>query len=157
MIYFRKLFDVINYVTFCWRMCSFMRLVTLQFKTRLQKCIRMRIIIFKIFIWGGIWSKFMFRNGVLQLRSRAIVKLISDRKFDDIFPQMKIFNTVIPLNCCSLDFRGFRGKLRSSPAIIFVFLVRFYCCGLSVKTSKGNKQTSVFPGKSKNKSFRSYL
>ena len=33
-----------------------MRLATLQFETRLQKCIRMGITIFKTFIWGGISS-----------------------------------------------------------------------------------------------------
>ena len=33
-----------------------MRLATLQFEMKLQKCIRMGITIFKIFIWGGITS-----------------------------------------------------------------------------------------------------
>ena len=33
-----------------------MRLAMLQFETRLQKCIRMGIAIFKIFNWGGISS-----------------------------------------------------------------------------------------------------
>ena len=32
----------------------FMQLVKLQFELKLQKCIRMGITIFKIFIWGGI-------------------------------------------------------------------------------------------------------
>ena len=36
-----------------------MRLATLQFETRLQKCIRMGITIVKIFIWGGL-RKFSF-------------------------------------------------------------------------------------------------
>ena len=55
-IYCRIWFDVINYVTFRWMTCSFMRLATLHFDTKLQKCIRMGITIFKIFIWGGISS-----------------------------------------------------------------------------------------------------
>ena len=33
-----------------------MRLATLKFEMKLQKCIRMEITIFKIFIWGGISS-----------------------------------------------------------------------------------------------------
>ena len=53
-IYCRILFDVINFVTFRWMMCGFMRLATLQYKTKIQKCIRMGIIIFKILILGGI-------------------------------------------------------------------------------------------------------
>ena len=45
-----------SFITFSWMMCSFMRLAMLQFEKRLQKCIRMGITIFKIFIWGGISS-----------------------------------------------------------------------------------------------------
>ena len=30
--------------------------ISLQFELKLQKCIRMRITVFKIFIWGGISS-----------------------------------------------------------------------------------------------------
>ena len=37
-------------------MCGFIRLATLQFELKLQKCIRIGITIFKIFIWGGISS-----------------------------------------------------------------------------------------------------
>ena len=48
-------FDVVH-VTFLWMLCGIMRLAMLQFETKLQKCIRMGIIIFKIFIWGGISS-----------------------------------------------------------------------------------------------------
>ena len=54
--YCRKQFDVFNYVAFCWMTCCFMRLARLQFEMKLQKCIRMGITIFKIFIWGGIFS-----------------------------------------------------------------------------------------------------
>ena len=53
-MYCRKLFDVINYVTFRLVMCGFMLLATVKFETKLQKCIRIGITIFKIFIWGGI-------------------------------------------------------------------------------------------------------
>ena len=45
-----------DYVTFCWTMCGFMRIEALQFESRLQMCIRMGIIIFKMIIWGGISS-----------------------------------------------------------------------------------------------------
>ena len=55
-IYCRKLFNVINYVTFRWMTCGFMRLATLEFETKLERCIRMAITIFKILIWGGISS-----------------------------------------------------------------------------------------------------
>ena len=55
-IYCRKMFDITNNVTFRWMTCGFMQLAMLQFETKLQKCIRMGITIFKIFIWGGILS-----------------------------------------------------------------------------------------------------
>ena len=50
-IYCRKQFDVINFVTFHKMTCGIMRLATLQFETKLQKCIRMGITIFEFFIW----------------------------------------------------------------------------------------------------------
>ena len=56
MIYCPKWFDIINHVTFHWMCAAFVGLATLQFETKLQKCIRMGITIFKIFIWGGILS-----------------------------------------------------------------------------------------------------
>ena len=49
-----KQFDVINYVTYHWKTCGDLLLATLQFETKLQKCIRKGIIIFNILIWGGI-------------------------------------------------------------------------------------------------------
>ena len=49
-------FDAINYVTFRWMTCGFIRLATLLFETKLQKCIRMGITILKIFIWSDISS-----------------------------------------------------------------------------------------------------
>ena len=55
-IYCSKQYDVINYVTFRWMTFGILRPATLQFETKLQKCIRMGITIFKIFIWGGISS-----------------------------------------------------------------------------------------------------
>ena len=47
-------------------MCSFMRLGTLQFETKVQKCIRMGITIFKIFICltEEIWAK--LKTGLLK-------------------------------------------------------------------------------------------
>ena len=55
---------------------SFTRLATLQFETKLQKCIRMGITIFIIFIWGGIssdiWSE--------------ITEIGSETKFPTIYP-----------------------------------------------------------------------
>ena len=41
---------------FVWMKIGFMRLATLQFDTKLQKCIRMGITLFKIIMWGGISS-----------------------------------------------------------------------------------------------------
>ena len=51
-IYCRKLFYVNNYVEFCWMTYSFIQLAKLQLEMRLQKSIRMGIIILKTFIWG---------------------------------------------------------------------------------------------------------
>ena len=56
MIYCMKEFDFINYVTYRWMTCGVLLLATLKFKTKLQKCIRKGIIIFNIFILGGISS-----------------------------------------------------------------------------------------------------
>ena len=42
--------------TYRWMMRSFLQLVTLQLGTKLQKCIRMGITVFKIFIKVGISS-----------------------------------------------------------------------------------------------------
>ena len=50
-------------------MCSFLRPATLQFEMKLQKCIRMGITIFKIFIGGGlsvIRSEIMFYGSAWQ-------------------------------------------------------------------------------------------
>ena len=69
MIHCWKLLDVMNYVTFCWMTCGFMRLAMLQFEMKLQKYIIMGITIFKIFIWGWYIIGYMFRNHVLRLRS----------------------------------------------------------------------------------------
>ena len=66
VIYCQKYFDVINYVTYCWMMCSFMWLSSLQFETKLQICIIMGINTYKIFISGGISS---------DLRSEITLKL----------------------------------------------------------------------------------
>ena len=76
VIYCRKHFDFINYATFRWMMCGFMGLATLQFETNLQKCIRMGITIFKLFIWGAISSD--IGSEITKFRT-----------------QMKILNTVI--------------------------------------------------------------
>ena len=51
-----------------------MRLATLQFESKLLKCIRMGINIFKIFIWGGILSDICLEI-MLRLCSHATVKL----------------------------------------------------------------------------------
>ena len=52
-IYCLKLFDIFNYITLRWVTYGFMWLATLQFETRLQKCIRMEITIFNFFILVG--------------------------------------------------------------------------------------------------------
>ena len=54
--------------------CGILWLATLQFETKLQKCIRMGITIFKIFIWAGIWSDIWIRNCIIHLSSRGAVK-----------------------------------------------------------------------------------
>ena len=47
-------FDVINLL--CQISLDEVQLATLKFETKLKKCIRMGITVFKIFIWGGIPS-----------------------------------------------------------------------------------------------------
>ena len=57
-----------------------MQLATLQFETRLQKCIRMGITIFKIFVCGGI---------LLDIRSEITFfgsALRGKTKFPTIYP-----------------------------------------------------------------------
>ena len=46
-------FDVIFMSIYHWMMCGVLLLGMLKFETKLQKCIRRGIIIFKIVIWGG--------------------------------------------------------------------------------------------------------
>ena len=84
---FRKQFDVINYIAFCWTMCGFMGLATLQLEMRLLKCIRIGKAIFRRYIVG-----YMLGNHVLRLCSRVIVKL----NFRP-YIQINILNTVNPL------------------------------------------------------------
>ena len=54
-----------------------MWLARLQFGTKLQRCIRMGITIFKVFIWGGISLNIHSEINVLQLRSCVTIKLNS--------------------------------------------------------------------------------
>ena len=81
-IYCRKYFDVINYVTFHWMACGFMRLATLYFELKLLKCIRMGITIFNNFILGGISSDICVR------KSRFTAPLARRRKtkFPTLYP-----------------------------------------------------------------------
>ena len=56
--------------------CCITRLAKLQFEPKLQKCIRMGITIFKIFIWRSRYIfGYTFGNHVLQLRSRVTINL----------------------------------------------------------------------------------
>ena len=55
------------------------RLARLQFETKLQKCIRMRITIFKIYIWGGILS-------VLKSHFTAPLLCCRNTKFPTVYP-----------------------------------------------------------------------
>ena len=58
--------------------CSFLRLAMLKFETKLQKCVKMEMTIFKIFIGEGIssdiWLEITF-NSVLQQCLSGAVKL----------------------------------------------------------------------------------
>ena len=71
-IYCGKFFDVINHATFSLMTYCLMRLSTLQFEMKLQKCIRMGITIFKIFNLGGILSDILLK---IMLRSRVAINL----------------------------------------------------------------------------------
>ena len=53
-IYCRKLFEVINYVTFFWMTCSFKWLTTVQFETNCRSALEWGYPYSKISIWGGI-------------------------------------------------------------------------------------------------------
>ena len=77
-------------------MCGIMRLATLQFETKLQKYIRMGITIFKIWIWGGISSDIGSEITFYDDAGAELFNVISECISDDIPPQMKILNTVIP-------------------------------------------------------------
>ena len=77
-------------------MCGFTQLATLQFERKLQKCIKIGKTIFKIG-FGEVYRWIYGLNHVLRLCLRIAVKiLISDCISDDIPPQMKTLNTVIP-------------------------------------------------------------
>ena len=66
-----------------------MKLAKLQFEKKLQKCIRM-------VVTGRYIVGYTVGNHILRLRSPVTLKQISDRISDDIPPQLKILNTVIP-------------------------------------------------------------
>ena len=63
-------YSLTSLVTFLWMTCGIMRLATLQFERKLQKCIRIGIAILERHIIG-----YTFGNHVLWLRSRVAVKL----------------------------------------------------------------------------------
>ena len=69
-IYCRKKFDAINYVTYCWMTCGFLRLATLQFDTKLLRDNHIKIFHLERYIAG-----YTAGNHVLRLRSRVAVKL----------------------------------------------------------------------------------
>ena len=54
--------------------CGFMRLATLQFELKLQKCIRMGITIFKI-SFGEVYRRIYVRKSRFTVSSRVAVKL----------------------------------------------------------------------------------
>ena len=61
-----------------------MRPATLQFETRLQKCIRIGITIFKIFIWGGISSD-------IRLEIMFYGDTLANENFEYGYPLIKTF------------------------------------------------------------------
>ena len=67
-----------------------MWLATLQFETGLQKCIRMGITIFKIFIVGGISSDISWEIMFYGSARKSMYNIISDLISDDIPRQMKV-------------------------------------------------------------------
>ena len=58
--------------------CDFMRFAALQFEAKLQKCIRMGIIIFKLFIGGGGISS--------DIRSNIV--FYGKTKFPTVYPMI---------------------------------------------------------------------
>ena len=79
--------------------CGFMRLATLQCETRLQKCIRMEITIFKIFIWGGI-NGYTFGNQMKKFAHNAQMTPDKDRSRCRYFVGT-VFIELNKLNTCS--------------------------------------------------------
>ena len=86
-------------VLLCWGKQIFGAKYCIFNVKKFKKYIRMRVTIFKIFIWGGIssyiWLEITFYTSTDMLRKNQI----SNHILDDIPPQMIIFNIVIP--CCS--------------------------------------------------------
>ena len=60
---------------------GFMRLAAIQLETKLQKCIRIGITIFKIFIWGGISSYIR-----LEITFYGYTRVSPKTKFLTVYP-----------------------------------------------------------------------
>ena len=109
-----EIVDVINSVTFRCMTFGLMRLATFQFESKLQKCIKMGITIFKIFIFFRYIIGYTFGNHVLRLCLRVAVKLnfrpyirrytSPNAKFENMYPlfRCKSINTC-PINFVSCD------------------------------------------------------
>ena len=80
-IYCLKLFDVINYVTFRWMTCGIIQNATLQFETKLQKCIRMGITMFK-FSFGEVYRRINIRKSPFT----APLARCRETKFPTVYP-----------------------------------------------------------------------
>ena len=93
----RKLFNGINYVTFHSMMCGSMRLATLKFEVKLQKCFRIEIIIFKI-SFREVYRRIYVR------KSHFTAPLVRHRKtkFPTVYPRIYLpklkFEYSFPLN-----------------------------------------------------------
>ena len=74
-----------------------MRLATLQYETKLQKCIRMGITIVKSFIWGGMPLDIQWEITFLRLRSHVAVKLNFRPHIRRYTPQNENFEYSYPL------------------------------------------------------------
>ena len=90
-IYCRKQFDVNNYITFRWRS----NLTKLQ-----QKCIRMGITIFKMFIWGGILSDIRLE---LARRRKTKFPTVYATIGAEVTGQLRVNGKLRPLRCCPLE------------------------------------------------------
>ena len=124
MIYCPQLFDVINYVTFGWMTCGFMQLGMLQFERKLQKCIRMGIALFKIYV-GEVYHWIYVRKSRFEYSYPLI--LLSPIRFDYMFWVLKMVSSVM------VGKKGYSRCSKISNTFLFLFLNKTFVFRAGIK------------------------